>query len=80
MSETPKSIYNVSIVRNMGLPKFCEGYGNGVLIVLVGVTSYQGDGKADHRGKWDRQDTSLSKLSEVCRNAAVKSSKVFKDS
>ena len=70
MSEAPKSNYYVSIVRNMGLPKSRERYGNGVLIVLVGVTSYQGDGKADHRGKWDGQDTSLMKLSEVCRNAA----------
>ena len=70
MSEAPKSIYYVSIVRNMGLPKFREGKGDGVPIVLAGVTSCQGDGNADHRGKWDRQDTSLTKLSEVCRNAA----------
>lgn len=46
----------------------------------MGVTPHQGDGKADHRAKQDRQDKSLMKLSEVRRNAAVRSSKVFRDS
>ena len=54
MSETPKSNYYVSIVRNMGLPKWGDPYGDGILIVVVGVTPYQGDGRADHRAKQDR--------------------------
>ena len=55
MKETPKSVCNVSIVRNTGSPKFREGYGDGVLIVVDGVTSIRGDGRAAHRAKQDRQ-------------------------
>jgi len=55
MKETPKSIYYVSIVRNMGSPTGREFYGDGVLIVVVGVTPHQGDGRADHRAKQDRR-------------------------
>ena len=39
----------------MGSPTSREGYGDGVLIVVVGVTPHQGDGRADHRAKQDRQ-------------------------
>ena len=34
MNGTPKAIYYVWQTRNMGLPKWREPYGNGVLIVL----------------------------------------------
>jgi hypothetical protein len=39
----------------MGSPKGRESYGDGVLIVVVGVTPYQGDGRADYRAKQDRK-------------------------
>ena len=55
IKETPKLIYYVSIVRNMGSPTGRESYGDGVLIVVVGVTPHQGDGRADHRTKQDRK-------------------------
>ena len=51
MKEAPKSIYNVFIVRNMGLPKGRESYGNGVLIVVVGVTSPQGERESRLQGE-----------------------------
>ena len=54
MKEAPKSIYYVSIVRNMGSPTGRESYGDGVLIVVVGVMPHQGDGKPDYRSKQDR--------------------------
>ena len=54
MSKTPKSVYYVSIVRNTGSPKGRESQGDGVLIVVDGVTSIQGDGSADYRAKQDR--------------------------
>ena len=55
INKAPKSVYNVSIARNMGSPESREGYGDGVLIVVVGVTPHQGDGRADHRAKQDRR-------------------------
>ena len=39
----------------MGSPTSREGYGDGVLIVVVGVKPHHGDGRADHRAKQDRQ-------------------------
>ncbi len=69
ISKTPKSIYNVSIVRKAGSPKFREGQGDGVLIVVVGVTPHQGDGKADHRAKRDRKVNLLRLSMKVSRNA-----------
>lgn len=59
MKGAPKSICYVSIVRNMGLPKGRESYGNGVLIVVVEVTPHQGDGRADYRAKQDRKASFL---------------------
>ena len=50
----PKSIYDVSIERNMGLPTGRQSYGNGALIVVVGVSPHQGNGRADYRAKQDR--------------------------
>ena len=44
-----------STQRNVGSPKGRESYGDGVLIVVDGVTSIQGDGRADHRAKQDRK-------------------------
>ena len=40
-------------------------WGDGVLIVVVGVTSHQGDGKADHRAKQDRKASYLFISTEV---------------
>jgi hypothetical protein len=54
MSKTPKLAYHVSMVRNTGSPKGRESQGDGVLIVVDGVTSIQGDGSADYRAKQDR--------------------------
>ena len=45
---------DVSPVRNAGSPTCREAYGDGVPMVVVGVTPYQGDGNAVHRAKWDR--------------------------
>ena len=39
----------------MGLPKGRESYGDGILIVVDGVTPIQGDGRADYRAKQDRK-------------------------
>ncbi len=50
----PTVICNVHHVRNTGLPTGCESYGNGVLVVVVGVTPHQGNGNADYRAKGDR--------------------------
>jgi len=36
-------------------------YGDGVPIVVGGVTPFQGDGNADHRAKWDRSGNLLGK-------------------
>ncbi len=57
MSGVPTVIYNVQRVRNMGLPTGRESYGNGVPIVVDGVTPIQGDGNAVYRAKWNRQVT-----------------------
>ena len=54
MSKAPKSFYDVFIVRNMGSPTGRESYGDGVLVVVDGVTPIQGDGRADRRAKQDR--------------------------
>ena len=51
MNEAPKVIYYVYQIRNMGLPKEREFYGNGVLIVVVRVTSYQGERESRLQGK-----------------------------
>ena len=45
----------VFIVRNMGSPKGRESCGDGILIVVDGVTPIQGDGRADYRAKQDRK-------------------------
>ena len=45
---------DVSPVRNTGSPTGRESYGDGVPMVVVGVTPHQGDGNADYRAKWDR--------------------------
>jgi hypothetical protein len=55
MSGAPTSVYDVRFVRNAGWPMGRESYGHGVPMVVVGVTTYQGDGNAVHRAKWDRR-------------------------
>jgi hypothetical protein len=45
---------DVSPVRNTGLPKWGDPYGDGIPIIVGGVTTTQGDGNAVHRAKWDR--------------------------
>ncbi len=42
---------NVSCDRNSGLPTSREAHGNGVSIVLVGVTPYQGAWESQVQGK-----------------------------
>jgi len=51
MSGAPTSVFDVRFVRNAGWPTGRESYGHGVPIVVVGVTTYQGDGNAVHRAK-----------------------------
>ncbi len=41
---------NVSYDRNSGLPTGRESYGNGVTIVIVEVTSYQGERESRLQG------------------------------
>lgn len=47
---------NVTYDRTTGLPKGRETYGNGVSIVVVGVTTHHGGGQSvsHHRAKGDR--------------------------
>ena len=40
--------------RNTGCPKWCEPYGYGVSMVLVGVTTDQGKWESHLQGKGDR--------------------------
>jgi hypothetical protein len=53
MNGVPTSVRYVSSVRNMGWPTGGDAYGHRVLMVVVGVTPHQGDGKAVHRAKQD---------------------------
>ena len=54
MNEVPTSVYYVRDIRNSGWPTGRESYGHAVLVVVVGVTSHQGDGNAVHRAMQDR--------------------------
>ena len=54
MNGAPKSVYDVSFVRNTGWPTGGDAYGHRVLVVVGGVTPSQGDGKAVRRAKQDR--------------------------
>ena len=56
MNDVPTLAYYVHCIRKAGWPTGGDAYGHGVPIVVVGVTSYQGDGNAVHRAKWDRLD------------------------
>lgn len=51
MSQEPKSLCYVPQRRNMGLPKGREPYGNGVPIVVVGVTTHQRGRESRPQGK-----------------------------
>ncbi len=62
MNGAPKLVYDVSFVRNTGWPTGGDAYGHRVLIVVDGVTSIQGDGKAVHRAKQDRKASSIGVL------------------
>ena len=42
------------LVRNTGTPTGGDPYGVGAIVVVVGVTPHQGDGKAVHRAKGGR--------------------------
>ncbi len=42
------------LVRNTGTLNPRERYGVGAIVVVVGVTPHQGDGKAVHRAKGGR--------------------------
>jgi len=50
----PENVYHV---RNAGWPTGREPHGHGASIVVVGVTSYQGDGNAEYRAKGGRSGT-----------------------
>ncbi len=71
MSRVPTSVYIVHSIRNAGWPTGGDAYGHGVLVVVVGVTSHQGDGNAVHRAKQDRLVSRCRWLSGGTRNAAV---------
>ena len=47
----PKGTDNVRLDRNSGSPKSREAHGDGVPIVLVGVTPYQGAWENQVQGK-----------------------------
>ncbi len=51
MNDVPKATYDVHCIRNAGSPTGRESYGDGASIVVVGVTTYQGDGNAVYRAK-----------------------------
>ncbi len=51
MSWEPTSRSDVPSGRNMGWPKARECYGHGVVIVVVGVTSHQGEREIRSQGE-----------------------------
>ncbi len=54
MNDIPTLAYDVQNIRNAGWPTGGDAYGHRVLMVVVGVTSHQGDGNAVRRAKQDR--------------------------
>jgi len=51
MSGVPTSVYDVSGDRKTGWPTGRESYGHGVLIVVDGVTSIQGERESRSQGE-----------------------------
>jgi len=51
MNETPKTVYDVSHVRNTGSPKWGDPYGDGASIVVVGVTTLRGEWENHSQGE-----------------------------
>jgi hypothetical protein len=61
---------NVYLVRNTGWPKGREPYGHGVPIVVVGVTTYQGERESRSQGEGE-QVNQISRINEERRDANV---------
>ncbi len=55
MNDIPTLAYDVQNIRNAGWPTGGDAYGHLSLMVVVGVTSHQGDGNAVRRAKQDRE-------------------------
>ena len=53
--ESLRSFRDVQHVRNTGSPKWGDPYGDGVLVIVGGVTPIQGDGNAVHRAMQGRR-------------------------
>ena len=60
---------NVSYDRNSGWPTGRESYGHGVLIVVDGVTSIQGERESHLQGEGGQVGEFLENISEEKRNA-----------
>ena len=51
MSDIPTSVYDVQSIQNTGWPTGGDAYGHGVLVVVDGVTSIQGDRESRSQGE-----------------------------
>ena len=54
MSGKPTLLYDVAQLRNTGLPTGREPYGDGVLIVVVGVTPHPGERENRSQGEGEQ--------------------------
>ena len=66
MEYLSQSIY-VQLVRNTGLPKGRELYGDGVPIVVVGVTPHQGEWESHSQGEVEQVSQISYKLRETAK-------------
>ena len=64
---TPTGFYDVYCVRKMGLPTGRESYGDGVPIVVVGVTSHQGERESRSQGEVEQVSQISCKLRETAK-------------
>jgi hypothetical protein len=68
MNGVPTSVYDVSLDRKTGWPTGGDAYGHGVLIVVDGVTSIQGEresrsqGEAGQAGKCRWREVEVSEM------------------
>jgi hypothetical protein len=54
-------VYDVSYIRNAGSPTGRESYGDGVPIVVVGVTPHQGERESRSQGEVAQEDEMFGK-------------------
>jgi hypothetical protein len=62
----PKSFYYVHYDCTTGFPTGCEPYGNGVSIVVVGITTHQGERESRSQGEGRQVVNAFTKNTKVC--------------